>query len=60
MLDFTFFSNKLAVLLSFTVIYRGWHIQLLKQQAKSRKYYTGGTGYVPRDLCIINNSRHRP
>ena len=36
-LDFIlhFFSNKLAILLSFTVIYRRRHIQLLKQQAKS-------------------------
>ena len=43
--------NKLAVLLSFTVIYRRRHIQLLKE-ANSQKYYTRGTGYVSRDLCI--------
>ena len=42
--------------------------ELLKQQAKSRKYYTRGTSYVSRDLCIawcvdnvrMNNSRHCP
>ena len=67
-LVFTFVSNKMAVLLSFTVIYKGRHIRLLKQQARSRKYFTRETGYVSRDLCItccagnvrINNSRHRP
>ena len=67
-LDFTFFVNKLAVLLSFTVIYRRRHVQLLKQRAKSWKYYTRGTGHVSCDLCIawcadnvrINNNRHRP
>ena len=65
---FTFASNTMAVLLSFTVIYRGRHIRLLKQQARSRKYFTRGTGYVSRDPCLtccagnvrINNSRHRP
>ena len=36
-LVFTFVSNKLAVLLSFTVIYRRWHFHLLKQQVKSRE-----------------------
>ena len=43
-LVFTFVSNKMSVLPSFTVNYSGWHIQLLKAQAscqaKSRKYYT--------------------
>jgi len=33
---FTFVANKMAVLLSFTVIYRGRHIQLLKQQPTSK------------------------
>ena len=32
-LDFTFFPNKLAILLSFAIIYRRRHVQLLKQQA---------------------------
>ena len=35
-LVFTFVSNKMSVLLSFMVIYRSRHNQLLKQQAISK------------------------